>query len=104
MPRLSALASNLSAETAFTVLAIARALKAQGKDVVELEIGDSPFPSTPHAKAAGIRAIQENQTGYCPSLGLASFRAAAARSVTHDFGYEVSLENIVVGSGAKPFE
>ena len=79
MPRLSSLAQNLSAESAFTVLAVARALKAKGKDVVELEIGDSPFPSTPHAKQAGIRAIEENETGYCPSLGLPEFRAAAAR-------------------------
>ena len=78
MIRLSALARNLTAETAFTVLALARNLKAQGKDVVELEIGDSPFPSTPHAKAAGIQAIEENQTGYCPSLGLPRFREAAA--------------------------
>jgi aspartate aminotransferase len=104
MPRLSKLASNLSAETAFTVLAIARALKARGKDVVELEIGDSPFPSTPHAKAAGIRAIEQDQTGYCPSLGLMDFRAAAARSVNAEFGLDVSADNIVVGSGAKPFE
>src|SRR5262245_24171837 len=104
MPRLSALARNLTAETAFTVLAVARALKARGKDVVELEIGDSPFPSTPHAKDAGIRAIEENQTGYCPSLGLPEFRAAAARFVSNEFGYPVTAENIVVGSGAKPFE
>jgi aspartate aminotransferase len=104
MARLSALARNLTAETAFTVLAIARALKARGKDVVELEIGDSPFPSTPSAKTAGIRAIEENQTGYCPSLGLPEFRAAAARFVTSEFGYSVTAENIVVGSGAKPFE
>ena len=79
MARLSALASGPEAETAFTVLAVARRLKARGKDVVELEIGDSPFPSTPHAKAAGIRAIEENQTGYCPCLGLPEFREAAAR-------------------------
>ena len=104
MPRLSALVRNLTAETAFTVLAMARALKAQGKDVVELEIGDSPFPSTPHAKAAGIRAIEENQTGYCPSLGLPEFRAAAARFVTAEFGYAATAENVVVASGAKPFE
>ena len=88
MVRLSALAENLTAETAFTVLALARSLKAQGKDVVELEIGDSPFPSTPHAKAAGIRAIEENQTGYCPSLGLPEFRAAAARFVNAEFGFD----------------
>ena len=104
MPRLSSLAQNLSAESAFTVLAVARALKAKGKDVVELEIGDSPFPSTPHAKQAGIRAIEENETGYCPSLGIPDFRAAAARFVSAEFGYSVTAENVVVGSGAKPFE
>ncbi len=104
MPRLSALVGNLTAETAFTVLAIARALKAQGKDVVELEIGDSPFPSTPNAKRAGIRAIEENQTGYCPSLGLPEFRAAAAGFVAAEFGYSATAENVVVASGAKPFE
>src|SRR5271165_6500952 len=104
MPRLSALAKNLNAETAFTVLALARKLKALGKDVVELEIGDSPFPSTPHAKAAGIQAIEENQTGYCPSLGLPQLRQAAATFVTSEFGYSAGPENIVVASGAKPFE
>ncbi len=104
MPRLSLLSQNLTAESAFTVLALARALKARGKKVVELEIGDSPFPSTPHAKMAGIRAIEENETGYCASLGLPGFRVAAARSVSEEFAYEVTAENIVVGSGAKPFE
>ncbi len=104
MPRLSALSRDLKAETAFTVLALARALKAQGKDVVELEIGDSPFPSTPHAKVAGIAAIEQNLTGYGPSLGLPEFRAAAAHSVRAEFGLDVGPEHIVVASGAKPFE
>jgi aspartate aminotransferase len=104
MPRLSALVHNLTAETAFTVLAVARSLRAQGKDVVELEIGDSPYPSTPHAKQAGIRAIEENETGYCPSLGLPEFRDTAARFVSAEFGYPAQAENIVVASGAKPFE
>jgi aspartate aminotransferase len=104
MPRLSSLARNLTAESAFTVLAAARNLRAKGKDIVELEIGDSPFPSTPHAKQAGILAIEENETGYCPSVGLPDFRAAAARFVSAEFGYSVTAENIVVGSGAKPFE
>ncbi len=104
MPRLSQFAGQLRAETAFTVLAMARALKAQGKDVVELEIGDSPFPSTPAAKAAGLRAIEANQTGYGPSLGLPEFRAAAARAVNAEFGFDVGLEHVVVASGAKPFE
>jgi aspartate aminotransferase len=104
MARLSSFAQNLTAESAFTVLAIARALKAKGKDVIELEIGDSPYPSTPSAKRAGIRAIEDNETGYCPSLGLPDLRAAAARFVSTEFGYSVTAENIVVASGAKPFE
>ena len=103
-PDLSSFAYNLSAESAFTVLAVARALKAKGKEVVELEIGDSPFPSTPHAKRAGIQAIEENDTGYCSSLGLPEFRAVAAHFVSAEFGYSVTADNIVVGSGAKPFE
>jgi aspartate aminotransferase len=104
MVRLSKLVQNLTVETAFTVLGVARSLKAQGKDVVELEIGDSPFPSTPHAKAMGIRAIEENKTGYCSSLGLPEFRAAAARFVQEEFAIAASAENVVVASGAKPFE
>jgi aspartate aminotransferase len=104
MPRLSRLASQLKSETAFTVLAVARALKALGKDVVELEIGDSPFPTTPAAKLAGIRAIESNQTGYGPSLGLPEFRAAAAKMVNAEFGFDVGPEHVVVASGAKPFE
>src|SRR3954468_14678684 len=104
MPRLSSLARNLAAETAFTVLAVARALKARGKDVVELEIGDSPFPSTPHAKEAGLRAIGEDRTGYGPSLGLAELRETAARRVGAEFGIAATAENVVVASGAKPFE
>jgi aspartate aminotransferase len=104
MVRLSTLARNLTVETAFTVLGMARSLKALGKDVVELEIGDSPFPSTPNAKAMGMRAIEEDRTGYCSSLGLPDFRAAAARFVAEEFGLDVAAENVVVASGAKPFE
>ena len=104
MIRLSALARDLKPESAFSVLARARLLKAEGKDVVELEIGDSPFPSTPHAKAAGLRAIEEDQTGYGPSLGLPALREAAAERLRVEFSLPVTAENIVVGSGAKPFE
>lgn len=100
----SAFAKNLNVETAFTVLAVAKALKAQGKDVVELEIGDSPFESTASAKAAGEQAIRENQSHYCPSPGLPAFREEAARFVRDEFGIPAKAENIVVGPGAKIFE
>ena len=104
MPRLSALARDLKPEGAFTVLARARALKAAGRDIIELEIGDSPFPSTPFAKQAGLRAIEENRTGYGPSLGLPELRQSAADTLRREFSVAVGAENIVVASGAKPFE
>jgi aspartate aminotransferase len=101
---LSEFARSLTVETAFTVLAVAKQLKAQGKDVVELEIGDSPFESTPSAKASGIAAIQENQTHYCPSPGLPEFRTAAAEFVRSEFGIPAQMENVIAGPGAKVFE
>ncbi|MSQ97655.1 MAG: pyridoxal phosphate-dependent aminotransferase [Gemmataceae bacterium] len=101
---LSEFAKNLNVETAFTVLAVAKILKAQGKDVVELEIGDSPFETTASAKAAGEQAIRENQSHYCPSPGLPAFRAEAARFVRDEFNIPAKDDNIVVGPGAKIFE
>jgi aspartate aminotransferase len=101
---LSDFARNLNVETAFTVLAIAKSLKTQGKDVVELEIGDSPFESTASAKAAGETAIRENQSHYCPSPGLPAFREGAARFVREEFNIPAKAENVVVGPGAKIFE
>jgi aspartate aminotransferase len=101
---LSQFARSLSVETAFTVLAVAKSLKAAGKDVVELEIGDSPFNSTASAKATGLEAIESNQSHYCPSPGLPEFRRAAAKFVRTEFQIPAEAENIVVGPGAKIFE
>jgi aspartate aminotransferase len=101
---LSEFAQSLSVETAFTVLAVAKSLKAAGKDVVELEIGDSPFDSTPAAKSAGMAAIDHNQSHYCPSPGLPEFRQAAAAFVREEFRIPAAAEHVVVGPGAKVFE
>jgi len=101
---LSQFAQSLTVETAFTVLAKAKSLQAEGKDVVELEIGDSPFESTASAKATGIEAIQDNQSHYCPSPGLPQFREAAANFVKEEFGVPATAENIIVAPGAKIFE
>lgn len=102
--RLSDFARSLTVETAFTVLGVAKALKAQGKDIVELEIGDSPFDSTAHARTAGIKAIEDNQSHYCPSPGIPEFREAAAEFVRREFDIPATAENIVAGPGAKIFE
>lgn len=103
-PLLSRFARGLNTETAFDVLAIARALKATGKDVIELQIGDSPFPSTASALSAGKAAIDAGATHYCPSPGLPEFRTAAAKLVEREFGIPAKAENVVAGPGAKVFE
>ena len=102
--QLSQFTKSLTVETAFTVLAVAKALKAKGKDVVELEIGDSPFDSTASAKSSGTQAIANNQSHYCPSPGLPEFRDAAAKFVREEFGIPAEAKNVVVGPGAKVFE
>jgi aspartate aminotransferase len=100
----STFALGLSTETAFDVLAVARRLKAKGKDVIELQIGDSPFPSTRSALAAGTKAIADGQTHYCASLGLPEFRAQIAEMVRKEFLIPAGPENVAVGPGAKVFE
>ncbi|MBM81208.1 MAG: aminotransferase [Planctomycetaceae bacterium] len=101
---LSEFSKSLSVETAFTVLAVAKQLKAAGKDVVELEIGDSPFDSTANAKSTGISAINDNQSHYCPSPGIPEFREAAANFVREEFQIPAESNNVVAGPGAKVFE
>lgn len=104
MPSFSKFAESLTAESAFTVLAMARKLKSSGKDVVELEIGDSPFPSPVSARATGLQAIKDNVSHYCPSPGIPEFRESAAAFVQQEFGIPATAENIAVGPGAKIFE
>src|SRR5213595_1870624 len=101
---LSQFARNLKSEGAFDVLAVAKRLKGRGKDVIELQIGDSPFASTRSAIAAGLDAIKAGHTHYCPSPGLPSFREAVAKNYRAEFGVEIGPENVVVGPGAKVFE
>jgi aspartate aminotransferase len=101
---LSRFARGLRAETAFDVLAVARRLAAQGKDVVELQIGDSPFPTPAHARRAGIAAIESGASHYCASLGLPAFRDAIAENYRREYGIAVTGANVIVGPGAKVFE
>ena len=103
-PVLSSFASSLTAETAFDVLAVAKKLQAAGKDVIALQIGDSPFLSTASAIKAGKAAIDAGHTRYAPSLGLVEFRETIAKTVKADFGINATADNVVVAPGAKPFE
>ncbi len=100
----SQFAASVRAETAFTVLAVAKQLIAAGKDVIELEIGDSPFDTPSLVVEAGIEALRTGKTHYGPSLGIPEFREAAAAYLQDEYGLPVAAENIVAGPGAKNFE
>ncbi|MGR9089642.1 MAG: pyridoxal phosphate-dependent aminotransferase [Gammaproteobacteria bacterium] len=100
----SRFAADVKPEGAFDVLAVAKRLIAAGKDVIELEIGDSPFPSVSAASAAGIAAIEAGHTHYAPSAGIAEFRMAASDYVNREFGLVTTPENIIAGPGAKTFQ
>lgn len=102
--RFSEFARGVTAETAFTVLALAKQLIAAGKDVIELEIGDSPFASPESAKLAAVQAVEGDQSHYCPSAGLPPFRKTIAEFVQHELGIPATAEHVVVAAGAKIFE
>lgn len=103
-PQFSDFANSVEFEGAFDVLATAKQLKAAGKDVIELEIGDSPFPTPQVAAQAGIQAIEEDRCHYGPAIGLPEFREAASKYVNREYGLETTADNIVAGHGGKPFE
>lgn len=92
----------LGTETAFEVLAAARRLEAQGRDIVHLEIGEPDFPTPGFIIEAAYRALREGQTHYGPAGGLPDLREAIAEHVGRTRGVEVSPEQVVVTPGAKP--
>jgi aspartate/methionine/tyrosine aminotransferase len=92
----------LGTETAFEVLVKAKALEAQGKDIVHLEIGEPDFPTPPGVVAAASQALQEGYTHYCASAGLNELREAIATEVRLTRGIPVNADWVVVTPGAKP--
>jgi aspartate/methionine/tyrosine aminotransferase len=100
--RLAASVSRLQTESAYEVLAKARALEAQGKRVIHLEIGEPDFPTPAHIVAAGKQALDEGWTKYGPTPGFPEFRDAIAAEVSRTRGVKVAAENVCVVPGGKP--
>jgi aspartate aminotransferase len=94
--------SRLGTETAFEVLARAKAMEAEGRDMVHLEIGEPDFDTPPNIVKAAIKALKAGYTHYGPSAGLLDARKVFAEHITKDRGVEVKPENIVITPGAKP--
>ena len=94
--------SRLGTETAFEVLMKARALEAQGREVVHLEIGEPDFDTPSNIVEAGIKALREGQTHYTPSAGIPQLREAIAEEISATRGIEVNSDQVVVTPGGKP--
>ncbi|HEY8598415.1 MAG TPA: pyridoxal phosphate-dependent aminotransferase [Thermomicrobiales bacterium] len=100
--RLASRMSRLGTETAFSVLAKARALEAQGRNIVHLEIGEPDFDTPENIIEAGVRALRDGQTHYTPAAGIPQLREAIAADVTKSRGIKVDPAQVVVTPGGKP--
>jgi aspartate/methionine/tyrosine aminotransferase len=92
----------LGEENAFAVLARATALAQQGKDIVNLGIGQPDFRTPDHIVEAAIKALRDGHHGYTPATGLLATREAVVRRTLTTTGVEVSPENVMILPGGKP--
>ncbi len=92
----------LGTETAFSVLAKAKALEARGREIIHLEIGEPDFPTPENIVEAGCRALRDGHTHYTPTAGIPELREAIAADVARSRGIEVNPEQVVVTPGGKP--
>jgi aspartate aminotransferase len=100
--RLAQSFSRLGTETAFEVLARARALEAQGRKIVHLEIGEPDFDTPANIREAAKKALDAGFTHYGPSAGLPETRAAVAEYVTRTRGIRYAPEETIIVPGGKP--
>src|ERR1017187_6721455 len=94
--------SRLGTETAFEVLARARALEAQGRKIVHLEIGEPDFDTPKNIREAAKKALDDGYTHYGPSAGLPEARKAVAEYVAKSRDISVKPEETILVPGGKP--
>jgi len=92
----------LGTETAFEVLAKAKALEKEGRDIVHLEIGEPDFDTPNNIKEAAVKAMKAGYTHYTPASGIPELRNAIAEYLSKSRGIHVDPEEVVVTPGAKP--
>ncbi len=94
--------SRLGTESAFEVLARARALEKQGRSIVHLEIGEPDFPTPEHIREAAKKALDDGWTKYGPTQGDPALRESIANYISRTRGIRARAENVCVTPGAKP--
>jgi len=93
--------SRLGTESAFEVLARAKALEAQGRHIINLGIGQPDFPTPPHIVEAGRRALADGHHGYTPANGTPKLREAVVADLHRRHGVSVSAGRVLVVPGGK---
>ena len=94
--------TRLNGESAFAILSKAKALEAQGMDVIHLEIGQPDFQTPSNIMEAADRAMANGCTGYSPTLGFNELRQAVADYVKKYKNVDAGLENVAIVPGGKP--
>jgi aspartate aminotransferase len=94
--------TRIGTETAFEVLARAKALEAQGREILHFEIGEPDFDTPAHIKEAAMQALRDGYTHYGPTPGLPVLREAIAEAVSKSRGLAVAPEEVIVTPGGKP--
>ncbi len=94
--------SHAGTETAFEVLVRAKALEAQGRHIIHLQIGEPDFTTPKNIIEAAKRALDEGQTHYCPAAGIPKLRELIAEEVSRTRGISVKPSQVAVTPGGKP--
>jgi len=101
MTEMAAAMARLGTESAFEVLARAQALEDQGRDIINLGIGQPDFKTPEHIVEAAVKALHDGHHGYTPALGISELRQAIAVDIAKRRGVEVDPGHILVVPGGK---
>ena len=93
---------NLETESAFAILAKATKLISEGRDIINLGIGQPDFPTPSNIQEAAIKAIKDGHHGYTPSNGILPLREAVSEKINKDYKVNVNPDEILITPGGKP--
>src|SRR5436309_3970201 len=93
--------ARIGEENAFAVLARATELQRQGRDIINVGIGQPDFPTPPHIVEAAVKALRDGHHGYTPATGILALREAIAAVYARRYGVEVSPDHVMVMPGGK---
>ena len=94
--------ARLGTETAFAVSAEAAAFAAQGNKVYPFHLGDMNLKTPANVLAAGIKAMRDGHTNYCPNAGVAKLREVLADDISASRNVQYTMENVAIQPGGKP--